>query len=159
MKVREVAKTEKIRSISSMASLEEAMLDIEQHQLHHLLVVDQGEVMGLVSDRDILRTHLNYGPNPAVARGVKVKDIMTKMEAISEETELGEILRIMVERGVSAVPIRKSDQDVYIISQADLIILLERFLRTDQSHADYLRYGLSNPLFQSIMKIVSDVGI
>ena len=72
-----------------------------------------GELVGLISERDML---LN---NPLVT---SVTDIMTKeVVAIKEDTAIEEISKLMLEYSIKRVPVTRDGNVVGIISRTDIL--------------------------------------
>ncbi|MFT5084676.1 MAG: acetoin utilization protein AcuB [Lentisphaeria bacterium] len=83
-----------------------------QHPIHHLLVVDDGNLLGLVSDRDMLRT-LSPFANTKVASKKdkftltrKAHQIMaSKLVTIAPSAHIQDAARMLVEHNISLLPV------------------------------------------------------
>ena len=83
-----------------------------------LPVVEDGRVVGIITDRDLAIRALADGMNG----GLRVRNVMTvSPECCSEDDDLKSVERVMSERQVRRVPIVNADGGVVgIIAQADL---------------------------------------
>ena len=95
---------------------------------HHLLVVEFGEVVGVLSDRDLLR-HLSpyVGTAAETSRDAAtlnrhVHQIMTrKPETLRPDSELGEVLDKFRQKDVTCLPV--IDGHEWRISGTDLVLI------------------------------------
>lgn len=92
----------------------------------HLVVTDEGRVVGIVSVKDILRTildRLRWGSQRASK--LYVSAVMTENPIyVSTETPVYEVARLMIVRGISSVIIAEDLEDVEsvgIITKRDLL--------------------------------------
>lgn len=87
--------------------------DIFAHvRFHHLLVVEEGRLVGLISDRDVLRTispffgTVNEQPRDAALMVRKVHQIMARQPICATPTiSLADAVRTMYRRKISALPV------------------------------------------------------
>ena len=80
---------------------------------------DNGTLLGVVTDRDIVMRTLasDESPTNAVARDVMTDDV----EAVTPDEELHDVVRLMGDRQVRRVPVvERGDRLVGIISMADV---------------------------------------
>lgn len=101
----------------------------EEHNFHHLLVVDGGRLVGVLSDRDLLRSVSPFiGKLSEQTRDVdtlnrRVHQIMTREPVtISREMSLENASKVMLARGVSCLPVVAEDGGVVgIVTWRDLL--------------------------------------
>lgn len=102
-------------------------------QFRHLLVTDaQGRLAGVVSDRDVLRF---LGPERQAGRsalaGVSAADMMSRdLITIGPETRLERAIVLMVENGVSCLPVVDGEVVKGIVTNTDLHLVLQVMLET-----------------------------
>ncbi len=96
--------------------------------IRHLLVIDDGRVQGIVTDRDI---RLNL-PSPATSLSVweinhllarlTVASVMTRsVIVIDPERDAREAARIMVDHKIGALPVLDGEHLLGIITETDLL--------------------------------------
>jgi acetoin utilization protein AcuB len=105
-------------TVSSKTTVQEALRIIEQRKLRHLPVLDDQEsLIGIVSEKDLLRAD----------SGAPVERIMTRdVITVTEYTALEEAARIMADHKISSLPVVRNGRLVGIITETDLFrIFLE----------------------------------
>jgi CBS domain-containing protein len=108
-----------VQTITTTASLRQAWLQLEEHNIAHLVVLDDSErPVGLISRPDILE----HGTDSTVTVAVVYQK---QMVAATLETELSQIASTFVNYPISAIPvISEKDELLGIISRTDLVRLL-----------------------------------
>ena len=102
-------------TIAPAAKLTEAVVLMQQHRFRSLPVVDDGKIVGIITDRDI-RTNLNY------VESVEVRKVMTtKLLTVTPRTSVWDAARLLGERKIGAMPVLEDDRLVGIISTTDLL--------------------------------------
>lgn len=106
----------------------------EQTKFHHLLVVDDGKLFGVISDRDLLKS-ISYKVDSLAATdkdlatlNKKVHQIMTrKPVSLSENSTVKRAINIFNKNGISCIPIvNDNEKPVGIISWRDIMQALGR---------------------------------
>lgn len=122
--------TPRVYRVSPDAPVQEVLDLIADHRLRAIPVVgEEREVLGMVSDRDLLRHLL-----PAVLRGgegaeasgairqAKVRDVMSRsVICISEEQALAEVASIMVAKDVERLPVTSEGKLTGFLTRGDII--------------------------------------
>jgi acetoin utilization protein AcuB len=104
--------------------LDEAAAAMVQHRLRHLPVVASGEVVGIVSDRDLRRASGRGAAPETVLEGVMTRDVAL----IAHDASLARAAELMCARGVSSLPVMADRTLVGILTTTDLACYcLERF--------------------------------
>lgn len=90
-------------------------------RLRHLPVVQDGRVVGVVTERDVLRRHAEVGSQAAALEWVE--DVMTKPPITVRATdEVATAQRIMLDRGVGCLPLLGAEDElVGIVTRSDLL--------------------------------------
>jgi len=85
----------------------------DRHRFHHVLVLDGGRVVGVVSDRDILKQISPFVGNLIMERGQdlntlkkRIHQVMTRnLVTIGPDEALGEAANTMISERVSCLPV------------------------------------------------------
>ncbi len=145
MRVQDIlrAKGSKLVSIRYDTTIVEASRTLAREQVGMLLVVDdQHELVGLLSERDIT---LFLGRQEAAAARAPVSDAMSDAWAVATpEDSVTYIMQIMTEDRLRHVPVMENGRLVGVISIGD--ILKSRLAEKDQEAAvlrDLARFSLA----------------
>jgi CBS domain-containing protein len=97
-------------------------------RIRHMPVVDDGRVVGIVSQRDMFRsaliTSLGFGrkTTSALIKTIKIKEIMTeKVVTISPDASIKEAARQMMEKKIGCLPVLEGDRLVGIVTETDML--------------------------------------
>jgi signal-transduction protein with cAMP-binding, CBS, and nucleotidyltransferase domain len=118
VKVRELM-TESLVSVGSEKSAIEAAKLMSQKGIASVLVERQGELIGIVTDRDIITRVVSKGLDAAE---VEVSQVMTSpLVTIEDDASLDEAAKKMAEHSVRRLIVERASQKVGIISESDMI--------------------------------------
>lgn len=97
-------------------------------QLRHLPVLEQGEVVGVVTQRDLFKAAMSsamgYGEKAqqAYLQSVRVKEIMVyPVVTIAPDTSVAAAADMMINRGIGCLPVVDNQQLVGIVTKTDLL--------------------------------------
>jgi acetoin utilization protein AcuB len=101
----------------------------EKHKFHHVLVVEEGELLGVISDRDVLKEispHINTLSEDARALKTlrkKAHQIMTRTPITTEKhSRMEDAANLMLNKVISCLPIlSESGQIEGILSMKDIL--------------------------------------
>lgn len=112
-------------------TLAEAASKMWQNQTGSMLVMDGGELTGIVTERDILRI-VAQGQDP---KAVTLRDVMTKNPVtIPTHTKLRDAAEIMFEKWFRHLPVVTEQGDVVgIVSLRDLLSLVAQSLEEPEA--------------------------
>lgn len=104
-----------------------------QEKIQQMPVVKNGKLVGIVSERDILKaypssvTTLSVWEITTLLEKIKVKDIMVKdVLTVQEDASIEQAARLMADHKIGSLPVLCKDELVGIITEADLFnIMLE----------------------------------
>jgi acetoin utilization protein AcuB len=107
-------------TITGEVTAKQALEIMEQRQVRHLPVLDDGEsLVGIVSEKVLLRAGAE---DP-------VKEIMAaEVVTVTEYTALEEAARIMADHRISSLPVMRNGRLVGIITETDLFKVFLEFL-------------------------------
>jgi CBS domain-containing protein len=103
-----------------------------EKQSRHVLVTDAtGQLVGVISDRDVIRAiGPEATPNLAALREIRAADIMsTDLVTVGPQTPLAHAVVLMLEQGINCLPVLHGPQLVGILTNTDLHIVLEILLQ------------------------------
>ncbi len=118
-------------TIGPQDSIDRAIVLMEEHNLHHLPVVEEGALVGIVSDRDVLlsvgwnlrrqRLAVDYDPIDD-AHPSQVHEIMTRgVVQISSDQPVRHAARLMTDRRIGALPVLSAGRMTGILTETDLM--------------------------------------
>jgi len=119
--------------ISPDLPINEALNLMKRERIRRTPVVQDGKLVGIVSDKDLL----NASPSPATSLSVwemnyllskiTVKDVMTrKVLTVTEDTPIEEAARVMADNKIGGTPVMQDGKVTGIITETDLFkVLLE----------------------------------
>lgn len=101
----------------------------DDNNIHHVPVLDEGKLVGIVSRNDFMKISLGLNVNPAhpelmdeIYGGVKVSKVMTKKIAKIAPTERIDVAALIFnENRFHALPVVEGDHLVGIVTTHDLI--------------------------------------
>jgi acetoin utilization protein AcuB len=107
--------------------INEALNMMKKDRIRRAPVVQNGKLIGIVSDKDLL----NASPSPATSLSVwemnyllskiTVKDVMTKkVMTVQENTPIEEAARILADNKIGGMPVMRGDKVVGMITETDL---------------------------------------
>jgi CBS domain-containing protein len=105
----------------------DAILLLLKHKISGMPVVDdRGEVVGIISERDCLKTLVNaqYHELPTAF----VKDLMsTDPRTITPHTDIMEVAKVFLESGFRRLPVLDEGRMVGLVSRRDVLRVIKEF--------------------------------
>jgi CBS domain-containing protein len=97
-------------------------------RVRHMPVVEDGKVIGVLSQRDLFRSALivalGFGrkTTSALIKTIRVKEVMTQnVIIITPEASVKEAARVMIEKKIGCLPVVESDKLVGLITETDIL--------------------------------------
>jgi len=119
IRLRDIMK-ERVESISPSESAESARSRMRLNRIRHLVVMDRGSVVGVVSDRDLKGS-------PELRGFERVGDVMTaRVVSASPEMTLRQAANRLRGRSIGCLPVMDEERLVGIVTTTDLLELLGR---------------------------------
>ena len=124
--------TKEVISVAPNALIEHAMDVMLQHEISGLPVIDEGRLVGVVSEFDILALLLESSDEPELI--IPVEQIMSAdVVSVSEEAPVQSVACIFRHLGMRRLPVVRDGQVVGIVSRRDLI----RVVREQRREHDF----------------------
>ena len=116
--------SEDLITVDKDQNLTDALKLLRKHNVSRLPVTNNKELVGIISERDIANKlgSSKYENMPASrlhVSSVMIKDVIT----VPQSMQLGEVAKIMLEKGIGSVPVMDGDKMVGIVSKADFVTL------------------------------------
>ena len=127
--------TTKLITVSPEMTVKQAFLTMQSHRVRHLPVVEQGSLVGIISDRDLRRPRwaedLDDWTNCyQLNDDMHVSDVMTKNpQVVRTYDTILKATRIFREQRYGALPVLDKQKDLAgILSAQDLLAALESLI-------------------------------
>lgn len=135
MKVRDIM-TARVVAVSREATVAEAARTMRDGQVGSVLVVDDGRLVGILTDRQITHSVTADGRDP---RTVSVADVMhEEFVPLEPDMDLLHAMRLMRELAMRRLPVVENDRPVGIVSVSDI--------------ADFVREGVDTILMEGSVR-------
>jgi acetoin utilization protein AcuB len=101
----------------------------EEHKFHHVLVVENQQLVGIVSDRDLLKSvspnlgRLSESAKDLATLNKRVHQIMTRKPVVLRaDAELRDAIRLFNTHRISCIPVvDQNDRPIGIVSWRDVL--------------------------------------
>jgi acetoin utilization protein AcuB len=109
--------SKRVVTVAPGRPVSEALEEMRQHDLHHLVVVDEGKVVGIMSARDRGDGQL----------GREVRDVMhAPVVTATTRTTVREAANLLRGRSIGCLPVLDGDRLAGIVTTSDLLELIGR---------------------------------
>jgi CBS domain-containing protein len=110
--------TENPKTVEASATLEDAAKMMASEDIGNVLVVENGEVKGIVTDRDIVVRAIAKGQTPS---DTSVREVAsTDVETLGPDDSVEDAIRKMEQRDIRRLPVVDDGKPVGIVSLGDL---------------------------------------
>ncbi len=117
-------KHNEIWSVTPETSMLDALQLMADHDIGALMVVEQGRLVGVITERDYARQVILTGRH---SRDTPVRTIMhERVYTISPDQSLKVCMQIMTDRRLRHLPVVEGDQLLGVVSMRDVIAYLVR---------------------------------
>ncbi|PZU46833.1 MAG: hypothetical protein DI568_10710 [Sphingomonas sp.] len=108
-----------VASVEPDSTISDVVARLVQHRIGALLVIELGEPVGIVSERDVVRCLGAHGPE---ALHMRVRDVMTApLITISPRDSIPDAMELMTDRRIRHLPVLDSGRLVGLVSIGDLV--------------------------------------
>jgi CBS domain-containing protein len=108
------------RTVDSSDTITDAARVMRDSDIGDVVVMEDGQVSGIVTDRDIVIRAVSEGRDPD---STSVSDVCTTgVETIEPEASVDDALRLMREKDIRRLPVAKNGRPVGILSLGDLAV-------------------------------------
>ena len=109
-----------VETTTSSEALRDAARTMREGDFGSMPVVDDGRLVGILTDRDIVVRGVAEGLDPTVAR---VGDVASRTPvAVAPDQDLDEAMELMAEHRVRRLPVVDDGRLVGVVSQADVAL-------------------------------------
>jgi CBS domain-containing protein len=113
------AKGGAVVSVGSDATVSDVIAHLAEHRIGAVPVIDDGSVVGIFSERDVI---YSLARNGAAALDVRVGEVMTTpVETVAPESQALTALSLMTRRRIRHLPVCDGESLVGFISIGDLV--------------------------------------
>ncbi|MEN9633514.1 MAG: hypothetical protein RL077_1918 [Verrucomicrobiota bacterium] len=129
-------------AVASTSSVAAAVVEMNRHRVGSVLIIDHGRLVGIFTERDVLRRVVGVGLDPSQAL---VADVMTTgVITISSTASIEETMVLFTERRCRHLPVMDGGQLVGTISSGDITRWISEAHRAEAEHLkNYISGGLS----------------
>ena len=107
-------------TMPSTASVHEAACAMKDQSIGDVIVLDQGRLCGILTDRDIVVRALAEGRD---ARTTRIGDICSReLTTISPQESVSQAVRIIREKAIRRLPVEENGRVVGIITMGDIAL-------------------------------------
>lgn len=105
-------------AVDAISTIKEAVEIMNKHEIGCLVVIERNKLVGILTERDILKRVLAVTKNP---EKTKVGEIMTtRVLTVSPATDLEEAAKLMFENNVKKLPVVSEGKLVGLVTLTDL---------------------------------------
>jgi CBS domain-containing protein len=111
-------------TISSDAPIREAVKTMYEKNVGSLVIVDDNEIKGIVTERDITRSLFIYN----ISNDAKIKDAYnTPLVSVDPDSSILDVAEIINKTQILRIPVVKDGKLLGVISSSDLTVLFTMF--------------------------------
>ncbi len=98
---------------------------LSKNKVGSAVVVDKDEIVGIITDRDILDKVVAKGRDP---KSVKVKEVMTKKPVtIEDDYDISDAIDKMMDKGIRRLLVTRLGKPIGFVTAADLLAALNTY--------------------------------
>ena len=113
-----------VHTVNPGTSVYEALEELENNNMGSLVVVENGKLIGIFTERDYARKVILKGRS---SKDTQVRDIMTERPIfVTPDATIEECMQLMSSKNFRHLPVLDNDQLVGVISISDLVKFIIR---------------------------------
>ena len=145
----------KVITITSSATVNDALHLLHQNTIRHLPVVERGTFIGFVAETALRQVLLLPGGND-----ICIKDVMNKEPiTIGPEENLEEAARLIYEHKIGALPVLENGKLVGIVTVGDILAAFIELMGVLQASSRIdIELGENPEAFESVSRIIKKAG-
>ena len=125
-------KSSVLHSVASSVSVAQAVAEMNRHRVGSILVMEEGHLVGIFTERDVLKRVVGGGLDP---QAVRMSDVMTReLITISPTTTIGETMDTFTNRRCRHLPVVSGERLLGLISLGDVSRYMADVHRTECEH-------------------------
>jgi CBS domain-containing protein len=106
-------------SVSPDSTVHDALQLMAEKRIETCLILAEGKLVGMLTERDCARRVMLLGKNP---RDVRVRDVMTTPVVFVTPTHtVADCMKILTDRGFAHLPVLVGETVVGVVSMGDLV--------------------------------------
>lgn len=123
--------TRQPRCVSTNTTAAELVRQFHECRFRHFLVVENDQLVGVISDRDVIRLFgVDDFPERNELEALTAGELMsTDLVTVETGTPLIEAVELIVENGINCLPVVENGRAIGILTSTDLYLALEQLLR------------------------------
>ena len=123
-----------VHSVPPTLTVAEAVAEMNRHRIGSIVIIEDGRLVGIFTERDVLRRVVGDGLDP---KSSHVRDVMTtELITISPETTVDETMTLFTDKRCRHLPVISDGRLVGLISIGDI----SRWVaETHQAEAEHLK--------------------
>jgi CBS domain-containing protein len=111
-------KNSAVRSVAPTTTVSDAVAEMNRNRIGSVLVIDEGHLAGIFTERDVLRRVVGASVDP---RRTIVAEVMTEdLVAVNPSTTVAEAMEIFTERRCRHLPVLDDGRLVGVLSIGDV---------------------------------------
>jgi len=154
--IRDIMSTDLV-TLDHTESIELAEETMRAARIHHLPVLEEGRLVGMVAQSDILRAQvsvfaeLSQSEDRAIKQRIAAREVMsTSLRTVGPDTSLLEAAKILADHEYSSLPVVEDGELVGIVTERDFLHLVIRALEDEpKARLDVLGGG-ADPLVAAV---------
>ncbi|HVP16495.1 MAG TPA: CBS domain-containing protein [candidate division Zixibacteria bacterium] len=109
------------------STLEEAVKLMNEHEIGCLIVTENNEPIGILTERDLLKRILAKSKD---LKRMKVEEVMsTPLISVEPNAQLGDVSRLMFEKNIKKMPIVKKGELLGLVTLTDVLRIQPQLIK------------------------------